>query len=249
MNARTWAIVITVNVVVSATVMLATLFVWERIHNSASPTPVSTSAPPTAGDAQGLSATIPVSSPNQAEPIQHTVQAGDTLGGIAQTYDVSIEDLMAVNGIADPNLLRVGQVLIIPSGPLPAPITDLPIETSPAGEALPTPLPTLTPSGPMSVEIGQVLGSGDLAAEVVVIRNLGGAVSLEGWTLSDTESNIFTFPAITLFADVQMRVHSTPGRSTPSDLYWGRETPAWNGGELITLRDRAGDTVDTYIVP
>jgi hypothetical protein len=26
-------------------------------------------------------------------------------------------------------------------------------------------------------------------------------------------------------------------------------TPAWNGGALITLRDAAGNVVDTYIVP
>ena len=93
------------------------------------------------------------------------------------------------------------------------------------------------------------MGAGDLAAEVVVVRNLGGLVSLEGWTLSDAEGNTFTFPTISLFADVQMRVHSTPGRSTPSDLYWGREAPAWNAGELITLRDEIGNVVDTYIVP
>jgi LysM repeat protein len=249
MRARTWAIVIAINVVISATVMLITLFVWEHIRNSASLAPLSTSMPPTTEDTAGLSAMTQTPHPGPAEPIQYTVQSGDTLGGIAQTYDVSIEDLMTVNGITDPNLLQVGQILIIPSGPLPTPITDLPTQTPPAGEVIPTLLPTLTPSGPTMVEIGQVLGSDDLASEVVVIRNLGGAVSLEGWTLSDAEGNVFTFPAITLFADVQMRVHSTPGRSTPSDLYWGRETPAWNGGELITLRDRAGNVTDTYIVP
>jgi hypothetical protein len=83
----------------------------------------------------------------------------------------------------------------------------------------------------------------------VVVRNRGGAVSLERWTLSDAEGNTFTFPAITLFADTQVRVHSTTGSSTPSDLYWGRATPAWNGGELITMRDPTGNVVDTYIVP
>ena len=94
-----------------------------------------------------------------------------------------------------------------------------------------------------------MLGSGNLAAEVVVVRNRGGATSLEGWTLSGAEGNTFTFPAITLFTDAHVHLHSAAGSSTPNDLYWGRVTPAWNGGALITLRDAAGNVVDTYIVP
>ena len=46
----------------------------------------------------------------------YTVASGDTLGAIANRFGVTIEDLAAVNGIADPNLLAVGQVLAIPSG-------------------------------------------------------------------------------------------------------------------------------------
>jgi uncharacterized protein RhaS with RHS repeats len=99
------------------------------------------------------------------------------------------------------------------------------------------------------VEIAQVLGSGDPAAEVVIVRNRGGGTSLEGWTLSNAEGDTFTFPAITLFADAQVRVHSAGGSSTPSDIHWGRAAPAWTGGTLITLRDAAGHVVDTYIVP
>jgi hypothetical protein len=44
-------------------------------------------------------------------------------------------------------------------------------------------------------------------------------------------------------------VHSPAGSSTPADLYWGRTSPAWSSGELITLRDAVGNTVSTYIVP
>jgi hypothetical protein len=84
---------------------------------------------------------------------------------------------------------------------------------------------------------------------VVTVRNRGGAISLEGWILSDAEDTTFTFPAITLFADAIVRVHSAAGTSTPSDLYWGRVAPAWSGGTLITLRDAGGHVVDTHIVP
>ncbi len=251
MRTRTWVIFIVVNAIVSAVVMLIVLFVWNRSHDSPTPTPGTASTPLTPEDAVNQP-TVPPASPTPPEPIQYTVQDGDTLGAIAQTFDVSVEDLMAANGINDPNLLSVGQTLVIPFSLSLAPGTDPATETPPelsSTEIFRTPIPTLTPSGPPLVEIGQVLGAGDLEIEVAVVRNLGGTVDLEGWTLSDAENNVFTFPTITLFADVQMRVHSIPGRSTPSDLYWGRENPAWNTGELVTLRDRTGNVIDTYIVP
>ncbi|MDY7078892.1 MAG: LysM peptidoglycan-binding domain-containing protein [Chloroflexota bacterium] len=247
MRARTWVTFITVNIIVSAMVMLTILFVWGRMNTSPPSAPASTPLPT---DNTSSHSTIPsVASPATPGTLFYIVQAGDTLGGIAQIHGVPIEDLMAINEITDPNLLHAGQTLVIPTDPTPSPITGASVEPPSAGTPSPTPLPTLTPSGPPLIEIGQVLGSGDLETEVVVIRNRGGAVSLEGWTLSDAEGNTFTFPAITLFADTQMRVHSVAGRSTPSDLYWSREVPAWDGGELITLRDRASSVVDTYIVP
>ena len=51
----------------------------------------------------------------------YTVVPGDTLGAIAARLGVSLDALVAVNGITDPNRLSVGQVLIIPGalGALP----------------------------------------------------------------------------------------------------------------------------------
>jgi LysM repeat protein len=45
---------------------------------------------------------------------QYVVQAGDTLGSIAQSYGVGLEALMQANGLLDANLLEVGQTLVIP---------------------------------------------------------------------------------------------------------------------------------------
>jgi len=68
---------------------------------------------------------VPISSPTpdspralptpRVDPGQHIVQAGDTLGTIAQQYGVSLEALMQANGLADANLLSVGQELTIPA--------------------------------------------------------------------------------------------------------------------------------------
>lgn len=262
MRARTRAVFIAVNVIVSAVVVLTVLIIWERRRTSApdNPTPTpGSSAPeeaissPTALAIASPTAGANVHSEASPEPLSYTVQEGDTLGAIAHDYGISLEDLMAANGIVDPNVLHVGQTLIIPVALSATPATALPgevaSEPSPTPAPLPTPLATLTPTGPPLIEIAQVLGSGDLAAEVVIVRNRGGGTSLEKWTLSDAAGNAFTFPALTLYTDAQVRVHSAAGSSTPSDLYWGRAASAWVGGTLITLRDAAGHVVDTYIVP
>ena len=58
----------------------------------------------------------------------HTVEAGQTLWRIAREYGVDLEDLARANGITDPDVLAVGQVLFVPGAttarqvlPYPAP--------------------------------------------------------------------------------------------------------------------------------
>ena len=45
---------------------------------------------------------------------KYTVQTGDTLGSIAQSYGISVNVLEQANGISDPNLISVGQTLNVP---------------------------------------------------------------------------------------------------------------------------------------
>jgi LysM repeat protein len=44
----------------------------------------------------------------------HTVQPGQTLSGLAAWYGVSVNALMAANGIANPNTVYAGRKLCIP---------------------------------------------------------------------------------------------------------------------------------------
>jgi murein DD-endopeptidase MepM/ murein hydrolase activator NlpD len=50
----------------------------------------------------------------EAQGVRYIVQAGDTLSSIALRFDVPIQDIITASGIADPNNLHVGDVLIIP---------------------------------------------------------------------------------------------------------------------------------------
>jgi nucleoid-associated protein YgaU len=45
---------------------------------------------------------------------KHVVQRGETLASIASQYGVTVADIVAANRIANPNLISVGQELVIP---------------------------------------------------------------------------------------------------------------------------------------
>ena len=46
--------------------------------------------------------------------IRYTVQAGDTLWSIAQRFGTTVDALVAINNIANPDLIHPGQILIVP---------------------------------------------------------------------------------------------------------------------------------------
>jgi LysM repeat protein len=62
----------------------------------------------------------PVTAPSHSpapEMIKYIVQEGDTLYEIALRYDVTMDDLIRINKMQDPNSLAVGQELLIPLSP------------------------------------------------------------------------------------------------------------------------------------
>lgn len=52
---------------------------------------------------------------------QYVVQAGDTLGSVAQAYGISVAELEQQNNLTDSSVLSIGQTLNIPVGSLAAP--------------------------------------------------------------------------------------------------------------------------------
>jgi LysM repeat protein len=45
----------------------------------------------------------------------YVVQPGDTLGSLAEDFGTTVEEIMAANGLTDPNAIEIGQTLLIPS--------------------------------------------------------------------------------------------------------------------------------------
>ncbi len=65
------------------------------------------------GCCAALAAVLLCAAPAAAEDV-HQVQPGDTLSGIAERYGIPVELLAQYNGIADPDLIYVGEELVIP---------------------------------------------------------------------------------------------------------------------------------------
>ena len=63
---------------------------------------------------------------SDATNIVHVVQRGEYLASIANRYGISVQALLRANRLSNPNLLRVGQRLIIPSGANAAPAAPAP---------------------------------------------------------------------------------------------------------------------------
>jgi LysM repeat protein len=79
----------------------------------------------------------------------YVVQNGDSLSGLAEDFGTTVEEIMAANGLIDPNALQVGQTLLIPSLisstlalDTPVPITATAVVTTTLTPAE-TPAPTL----------------------------------------------------------------------------------------------------------
>jgi murein DD-endopeptidase MepM/ murein hydrolase activator NlpD len=58
---------------------------------------------------------LAIPAPGTPQPISYTVQPGDTLAIIARRYNVLVETLARLNHLANPNLIHVGQTLLVPT--------------------------------------------------------------------------------------------------------------------------------------
>lgn len=83
--------------------------------------------------------------------IVHVVREGDTIFGIAATYDLTLDEFYAVSGLAENAILSIGQEIVVGTKPKPQSVggsTDDPSATLtpvPTDTAVPTTAPTDTP--------------------------------------------------------------------------------------------------------
>lgn len=245
-----------INILVSACTILSVLVIWERVHTSQTPEMVAQATVPVQTTAE-LSAALQTvvalptaTSTPQTSPtpllsvIEYQVQFNDTLGQIAEEYEVDIEELLKVNSLSDPNSLSVGQIIYIPTSPQAPLVTPEPTFT---------PGITRTPSGtlqPARVQISSVIGAGDVSTERVFLTRTGnGSLFLGGWELRDEDGNIFKFPELELYENGAVNVWTAAGSNSAVDLYWGMQSSVWRSGEQAKLFDAQGNEHASYRVP
>ncbi len=191
----------------------------------------------------------------------YTVQAGDNPSVIADANDVSLADLLCANELGtveDPDFIFAGQVLIIPGADFVCNPTTVVVEEeaeAPGVAAAAAPLATAAPTATLAptaenaqVIVVEVIGANDVTREGVVIRNQGGLVALRGWTLYDSQGNIYTFPDYRLFPDAGVTVFTRVGENTPVALFWGETQPIWQPGDVVSLADASGVVQSTLRV-
>ena len=137
--------------------------------------------PPTPIPTAASTATVSDPPPTPADPITHTVAAGETLTDIAPRYSVTVDELAAANGIQNANAIAAGQVLQIPQ---------------PGGQATPTALAVATPAGaPIAALDVHAPPQAEPAWDPSLISG-------------DLESG---YPLLRYSPDGRMRIHAQPG--------------------------------------
>jgi len=194
------------------------------------------------------------------EMLTYRVKEGDFLGALAAQFNISVADIVAVNSLTDPNSLIVGQIIYIPTAPLPS-ATSTSIPPTIVASATPRPSATTT-HGPITtstptivgqeaqVVIDKVIGAGALENErIVLLRTGNGELSLAGWRLTDGQGNDYIFPQLTLYKDGAININSRTGQNSVVDLFWCLPSSVWSSGKLVSIYDAQNNLRATYTVP
>jgi polysaccharide biosynthesis protein PslG len=117
----------------------------------------------------GVSATtVPTTAPSIATT-DYTIQRGDSLNALAAQFNTTVDVLLTLNNLSDPNRIFVGQVIQVPSDA--AAPTDAPVGT----EAAPAPTPTVAVQSGYGFSYGveAYFAGQDVTAVVGTIQELG----------------------------------------------------------------------------
>lgn len=209
--------------------------------------------PPDLGNNNSANGTPSASGTPSSGCQEYKLKDGDTAGKIAQTFGVSLDDMMNANHLTEKDLtrLQIGQTLIIPINGCGL-ATDEPTPTiTPTHLDLPTlpPTSTIAPTASSAqIEVVQVVNPGDITSEAVILRNIsGGVIQMKNWTLADGTGLKFTFPDYRMFPGGRVTIFTKTGTNTPIVLYWGQARAVWGTpNQQITIADANGEVQTTY---
>lgn len=191
------------------------------------PTPRPTATAPLVPPAATATPTI------TSTPVAHVVQEGETLLSIAFDYGVSVQTLQTANGIENPQLLQVGQRLIVPTGEEATGTT--------SGLLLPTPTPL-----PFGVQ-----GIAFYETPVGSLWCLGEIVNTTDFTLTNVQVHVMLFDAAggplteaDAFAAADL---IPPGERSPFGILFTTPPSGWVSPQVTIVRgEAAGVLADSY---
>jgi LysM repeat protein len=273
MNRRQIAFVVVLNALISLVVALAVVWAVEarRPDSEALAIPISGAAPitqlPAVDTANNLSTTAPLpdatqttpTEPGNAEPVAtldpatqqiYVIQAGDSLSAVASRFGTTLDAIIQANGLTDPNVVYVGQRLIIGGQ-----ASNNDNNTGNDSSAI-TPTQTVSESTPAPEVIGQGMliraidTPGTLLTEAVQIVNESNTVvSLIGWRLERENGPAYTFGERSVFPGAPIWLHTVSGDDTTVALYWNQTEPIWQSGNIARLINAQGTLIHSYTVP
>lgn len=166
-------------------------------------------------------------------PVIHVVEQGDTLQAIAFDYGVSVAALQRANGIDNPQLLQVGQQLVIPLG------------EEQDQRTLNLLLPTPTP------QPAQVQGTAFFRTPVGSLWGLGEVANTTTTPLTNVQVRVVLFDGggqVVAEADTFVAADLIPpGERSPFGILF-TSPPNWDSYQVTILRaDSAGALADAYV--
>ena len=157
----------------------------------------------------------------------HVVQRGETLGGIAAQYGVSIQEIAQANNIVNPNFIYVGQVLTIPDGSTPAPA--------------PTPTTSSTTPPPTTGQTTYTIEAGDTLSRIALRFGVSLAELQQANSIANANyiyvGQVLTIPGT---GTVNPQPTATPAPAQPTATATATPPPSTGSTTYIVQR---GDTL------
>ena len=158
----------------------------------------------------------------------YTVQPGDTLAQIARRFNTTIDELLRLNNLTNPNVIYVGQALRIPGGPLPAlPVVPAPPAT--VGEAGPITNQARNVGFTVGIEAALTAQNGTQIAGRVNDLGLGWIRVSIDWKAYEPAPGAIAFDALDALIDplhaANLNIMLTVGRAPD----WARSTAELDG--------------------